>query len=147
MRETRELEIGGKTYRVTQLPAMRSLKLLNRLGRVLGPALGTLAGAATSSSGLSGMDVGKLGEAAELLFDKLSEKELEDIVLQLTELVECSDGEKSFVLTKPHIDTLFQGDVGGLLKLVAFALEVNYGSFLGELVGKLRPAPKATPSN
>jgi hypothetical protein len=137
--------IDGSTFSVTQLPAMRGVKMLNRLFRVLGPpaarALGGVNVAELASRGLAGLDVGALAEAVPLLADRLTEAELEALVRELLETATI-DGRPLM----PTFDLTMQGRVGTVLKLVGFALEVNYGSFFDVLGGAARAATTASHS-
>ena len=58
----------------------------------------------------------------------LDENETEKIILVLGEQIICN-GKK---LTKEVIDTEFCGDILSLYKVVAAALEVQFGDFFGE---------------
>jgi hypothetical protein len=71
MREAKSIEIGGLTFSVQQLPAMRSMRLLHKLGATVGPALLKMAGGMKGTD-LAKMELGGLGEAAAMLFDRLS---------------------------------------------------------------------------
>lgn len=131
-----ERVIDGQTFSVTQLPAMRALKMLSRLVRTLGPAAARLMDGAASAggalgSGLGGlaqMNVAALGQAVTVLTERLTEAELESITRELLETATV-DGR----LLMPSFDLTMQGRMGPVLQLLAFALEVNYGSFFGVL--------------
>lgn len=124
---TQEREIDGMSFAVTQLPGMRGLKLLARLGRVLGPAVAkALAGA---SNGLKGeVDFEVMGEAVGTLFERLTEKELEEVT---RELLQAATVDNRPLLQ--GFDVTMQGKTLTILKVLLFAFEVNYGSFLDVL--------------
>ena len=112
---------------VQQLPAMRSVRLLHRLTRALGPA----SAAAAKGSGKGGkmslgdLDVGNLSDAATLFFDKFSEQDLEEVTrLLLEESLTDVQGKK--LPTLSVLDQVYGGRPDLLLKAVAFALEVNF---------------------
>jgi hypothetical protein len=145
--ETRSKEIDGSTYTVAQLPAMRGLKLLNRIGRSVGPPLTALMGAADPMATVAQMEIGSIAPAARELFDRLTESELESIIKALCETVQVTEDGKTMPLL-PVFDLHFAGRYDKLFHVVWFAMEVNYGDFFGDLAGKLaglgnRPSPTA----
>jgi hypothetical protein len=138
---TQEKEIGGHTFEVSQLPARKALKTLNRLGKVFGPAIAQALAAFGGNGGevdLSRLDVGKLGGAIEALFGNLDDKDLDFFVDTFFESATI-DGRP---LLK-QLDVALQGKIDTLLKLLVFAVEVNYGNFTGALAGLVQRAPKA----
>jgi hypothetical protein len=118
--QTVEKEIGGRVYAATQLPAMRSLKLLARLGKVAAPALA------------AGLD-SDMGKAAGLLFEKLDDSEVEHLIKALLEPMLVTDGDTQRpVLT--GFDAAYAGDrLPEVFSLIRFALEVQYGPTLAAL--------------
>lgn len=140
MVETKTRSIDGMTFGVTQLPAIRGLRLFNRLGRVLAPALARAAGSQAGGE----VDLGGLAGALDLLFSKLSDDELEGIT---RELLWNATVEGRPLLQE--MDATLGGKVGTLLKLVGFAVEVNYGGFFAALRGLVpalvrKAAPRST---
>src|SRR5579859_3153297 len=124
MIEPRTKEINGVAFTVRQLPAMRALRMLNRLARTIGPAMASL--------GASGgtFDFESLATALAKLGDKLTDQELEGITRELLEgtTFQPSDGSPGGALL-PQFDVALQGKPDVTLKLLAFALEANYGNF------------------
>jgi hypothetical protein len=141
MLKTREKIIDGNTFAVTQLPAMRALRLFSRIGRSLGPALGQLAAAAGKGAGsmkLDEFDMSTVGEAIAVLFDRLTPDELETLTKELLESARI-DGRELM----REFDIAMQGRVGTVFKLLMFSFEVNYGDFFGAargLVAQAKPA-------
>jgi len=141
MVETKTRSIDGLNFGVTQLPAMRGLRLFNRLGRVLAPAVARAAASQTDGE----VQLEGLAGALDLLFAKLSDDELEGIT---RELLWNATVEGRPLLQE--LDATLGGKVGTLLKLVGFAVEVNYGGFfavLRGLVPTLVPRPAASRSS
>jgi hypothetical protein len=134
---TLERDIDGRRYAVTQLPAMRALRLLNRLGRIAGPALVGLVEGASAPPGA-------LGLAAEGVFERLSDEELEALVKELLSSARV-DGKELL----PQFDLHFQGRMGTLFRVLSFALEANYGGFFGDLVaaGRAMQASRSAASS
>lgn len=143
MRTQESKVIDGMTFTVQQLPAMRALRLLNRLGRFFTPALASLVG---GGGKLGQADVGALAAAAGGLFDRLSEDELERLTKDLLETATVAIDGKDTGPVMPQFDLLFQGKMGAVLKLLAFALQVNYSDFSDALGGLAKLAPGASGS-
>ncbi len=134
---THEREIDGHRYTVSQLPAMRALRLLNRFGRIAGPSLARMAGG-------EGRD-DTFAQAVQELFDRLPDDEMEAVVRELLSAA-LADGKELL----PQFDLHFQGRMGALVQVLRFALEANYGSFFGELAAAshaLRTAPRSAGSS
>ena len=133
MLETKKRDIDGFTFTVMQLPGKRGLRLWRRLGKILGPSL---ARAAASASGQ--VDFAGLAGAVEALFDNLTETELDAVVDELTgnALVLYEGSERPL---KEVYDVLFAGRVETQLKLLMFALEVNYSGFFVGLRALVSP--------
>lgn len=145
--KTQSKEIGGDTFTVSQLPMFRALRLLNRIGRAVGPALGHVASAYDASKGdgapVDGVRVGEaVGRALSALFGSLSDDELEAITRAMLETAMIESNGKTTPLLK-SIDLVMQGRILDLFKLLAFAFEVNYGDFF-EVVPQLIAAARAT---
>lgn len=133
---TKETSIDGMTVTVTQLPAMKALRLMGRLGKTLGPALAKAAGA-MQNGGLES-NVAVLGDAVHVLFDRLSPDEMEQLTRELLETatVTCTvpaTGQPYNGPMMPVFNTVFQGRMPSLLKTLKFAFEVNYGNFFDGL--------------
>jgi hypothetical protein len=121
------IQLGGQDRKltVTQLPSMRAVKLLARLGRVAGPGLALLA---------SG-DASRLGDAVRMLFAELSEAEVEHLIAEL--LFEGARVEVGgqMVPVKVAFASEFAGEMLAIVEALKVALEANYGSFFGGLAG------------
>lgn len=128
MQETQTKIIDGMEVSVSQLPARRAMKMFNRLGRVFGPALGKIM--ASSPDGLKTMNIGAMGDAVAMLFEKFTDSEQDFIMNEL--LATAVVDNKPLM---PIFDTMMRGKTLTVYKLLAFALEVNYGDFLGGLGG------------
>ena len=137
MIETKEKEIGGMRFTVSQLPAMRALKTLNRIGRILGPAFAKASGASKGGD-LGGTEIAAFADAIHILFDKLTDEELEGLTRALLDTATV-DGK----LLMPQFDTVMSGKVEVILQLLKFAFEVNYGNFFNAVRGLVSQAPAA----
>lgn len=135
MIETKEKVIGNSNYAVTQMTAIRALKMQARLLRLIGPSFGAMIASGDDSS---------IPMAISLLTDKLDEKTFENLVLELTQGVR-KDGEE---LTRSKIDLDFAGNLNELFRVLQFILEVNFSDFFqeGGIIAELRKtADRATP--
>jgi len=144
-RQQKEKTIDGLTFTVQQLPAMRSLKLLHRLGKTVGPAmLKALSGAPDKAPAkLGSMNVADMADGVALLFDRLSADDAESIVRELFETATVTENGNTFQLM-PVFDNVLAGRTATLFKAVKFALEVNYQDFLPALLASAQ-APLAVP--
>ncbi len=135
-RKTESRDIDGLGFSVTQLPGMRAQKMLPRLGKILGPAVAKLGGMA---KGLGGLDVGALGDAAEALFSTLTPEEYESLTRELLETAQVTQEGKTAPLMRQY-DDVMAGRVMTGVKLLAFALEVNFGDFLPVILASANAA-------
>jgi hypothetical protein len=135
-------EIRGTTFTVTQLTATRSLKLLNKIGKVLGPSLAHLGRAIEGGGDLrsSDVDFGEIGAAAAALFEKLSDDALFDTItreLLAGVTVQGKDGVVPLFSgpSTATFDAVFADHPSDAYRLMLFALEVNYQDFFGAIAG------------
>ncbi|CDZ81863.1 hypothetical protein BN1013_02399 [Candidatus Rubidus massiliensis] len=146
MIETREKQIHGAVYSVTQLPARRALRLKAKLLRLFGPALAQLFLPGGSDASISGLPFSKSEavKAVESLMAQLDDRTFENLVLELCQGVR-KDGME---LTDSVIDIEFAGDLGTLMQVLWFVIDCNFGSFFGESgIGSLFEASPAMPQN
>jgi hypothetical protein len=144
MLEPQTREIDGLTVTVQQLPAMRAFKLLHKILKAVAPS----AAKALASGDMKNVSSGNLSEAAEILFDRLSEDDLAAVTRQLLDMAfVTAEGEQRPARNGDLLHSAFDGRVGTLIKTIAFALEVNYGDFLAVLKSAAKKLPgKASPS-
>lgn len=113
----------GRVIKVTQLPAMRAVKLAARIGKLVGPALA----AAMDKGADANVDVGVV---ARVLFDRIDPDELEKLLRELFATTTRGDGSGRTVPLNDVFDFEFAGDgLADLLKVVQFALGVQFGTF------------------
>jgi hypothetical protein len=134
--KTQERTIDGMRFTVGQLPAMRAMKLLNRITRIAAPAVARAAAALKSGQDLASMDLGSLGGAVESLFLKLPDDELEGITRELFSTVLYHNEANGQAAPLMEVfDAVMMGRMPTVLKLLGFAFEVNYGNFFDALRG------------
>ena len=129
---TLETSEGPREFEVTQFTCMRSVRMMTRLGKMLGPALEKLKGAAAGDQGDALAAIGDL-------LQTLEEVAVEKLILDLLEVVTI-DGTP----LRPQLDMLFAGKLASLFKLAAFVVQVNYSDFFGALGDLAKLGPKAS---
>ena len=151
-RAQKEKTIDGLTFTVQQLPAMRALKLMHKLAKTIGPAmLKALSGAPSTGAPIKvgNINVAELADGVALLFDRLSEADVESIMRELFETTMVTENGQTFQLM-PVFDNVLAGKMSTLFKAVQFALEVNYRDFLPALLASaqaVQAAPSSAASN
>ncbi len=137
-------EIGGIKFDTRQLPAMRAFKLLTRLLKVVGPALGALSGLDPSTS------LDSAGPALAGALAKLDPDEASSLVLQILAGTKAwimdTNGLKGVdLMTQDSIDLVFGGKLKTMLQVIVFVCRCNFSDFFPEnpSSGGLSPAPSA----
>lgn len=131
--ETREVEIDGVRFSVTQLGARAAMRLLPRIGRIVGPAIADATNAIPGGN-LGEADVAKLGGALGTLFDRLTPEE-QDALLETLLQGARVQVEGKWAPLMESFDFLMAGKALTVYRLLWFALGVNYGDFTGALRG------------
>ena len=85
---------------------------------------------------LKELDLSNAGEAAQMLFETFSENDFEALIRELLESATV-EHEGHTIPLMPVFDVVMAGKPGTILKLLKFALEVNYGSFFGGFLGSV----------
>lgn len=156
MRELVAKEIDGKVYEFEQFRTSVSLRVLAKLTKVLGEPLAMAMSSFFKTAKPSNeaqkldpetgvpipskkildqeIDSNALTKAIGLLIERLDEVDVVDLVEQLAAKGVLCDH-------KPIVfDLHYRGDIGHLFKVVAAALEVQYGNFIGAITGPLSQA-------
>jgi hypothetical protein len=128
-REITEREIDGETYEFYQLGAIKSHNLLRKIGAIVAPVLGALAG--NKDGGKSVLDAEiDLESVLNSLFEKATEAEVESIIVSL--LSQVHHNGTGHLKNKDVIDQHFKGRLGHMYKVVYAAFEEEYSDFFGE---------------
>lgn len=149
-RQAETRNIDGLDVTVQQLPARAAEHVFHRLMSAVGPALAAMTGKAIPAGSILDADI-DLGAAINLLFDRLTWPEMEAIQKELlaTSLVSV---EGKTIPLMPVADDLLAGKIGTLLKITAFAIEVNFkdlfqmASSATGLLAKVRSSTSPKPS-
>jgi hypothetical protein len=137
-------EIDGLTFQVQQLPGRRGSRLSARLMRMLLPAAAeAVGGGGKLPTGLADLDLSGLGKAAQTLFERLTVEEFESIREELMEGAMVTMENGNTVALKPVFDDVMAGRAFTTLKLMQFALEVNFKDFFGGVLAAAVAAGKA----
>jgi hypothetical protein len=138
MMQSETKTIGSTEYEVTQLPSGRGRKLLLRLVRIVGPAVGELLkGGEAGTATLASVSAEGLSAAVGELAARLGEDDFEYAVKELASSTKVRVDGGGLVPLASVLDLHFAGAYGEMLSWLAFALEVNFRSFfsgLGSLV-------------
>lgn len=129
MIESRQIQIGGATYTVTQLPARRAIRLKAKLIKYFGPAFAQMAISATEKDSDNQKKI-DLIRAVETLAHSIDENLLEQLILEMMQGVR-KDGIE---LTPALIDNEFAGDMASLYQILSFVVEINFANFFS-LIG------------
>lgn len=132
--KTDDRDIGGLKVTTTQLPPMRALNLLTRLGKVFGPMLAQLPD--LQAGKLSNEDIAMaLGVALGKLEDGDVSKLTRDILITTRVQVEVNGQPRILELTdEQRINSAFEGKLEVLLQAMVFSLEVNFAAFFQGLL-------------
>ena len=145
MVQTKTKEIKGKSYQVTPFMAIEGLRLKAYLVKLVGPALGELAG---NVDGLdSEINSNSISKVIEKLTEALDENSFIALIKRLLQNVIVNwvdeEGGKRAVAFAQDFETslnvVFQGELFSIYPVLAFVLEVNYPDFFGKitpLIGK-----------
>jgi hypothetical protein len=136
MIEVKEKNIGEAKYMVTQMPAMRAVRMQARLLKLLGPSFAAIVASNDKDNPDSCLTM-----AVSLLVEKLDEKTFETLVLDLLQGVRKDGAE----LTREKIDLDFAGKLNDLYLVMQFVLEVNFSDFFqeGGIIAELIHAAQA----
>ena len=139
MVETKTKEIKGKTYQVAPFTAVEGLRLKAYLLKLIGPALGELAGSVEGlDSEINGAGLSKVIEKITEVLDEntfvaLIKRLLQNVLVNWTD----ENGKKHAVAFAQDFETalnvVFQGELFSIYPVLGFVLEVNYPDFFGKI--------------
>lgn len=125
MIESKEKQINGSIYLVTQMTARRALRMQARLFKLLGPALAEMAIFAAKNKDNEDACIPK---CLMLLADQLDDKSFDELMVELLNGVRKDNVE----LTSGKIDLEFAGNLDTLYRVAQFVIEVNFSDFFSE---------------
>lgn len=129
--ETRERQIGGTLYRVTQLPARPGRALLVRYLKLIGPGAGSLVGG-VGRSGASTFDLALgvgIGDAIHDFCERLNDAELGTICDEFARYTVIVQSRDVQIRLSDVFDDHFAAKYDEMLKWLRFCSEVNFASF------------------
>lgn len=113
---------NGKEVTIKRLPAMKGIKMANKLLKVVLPALGgTLDGVNASDDVLNGTPR-NFTHLAITICQQLDDLNVEEVILTLTEDMYIDGNPVEF-------DSYFASNYGELVEILEFALKENFSSF------------------
>lgn len=141
MREPQDKVINGRNYRITPLGASKGLGILTLLTKHIARGLESVPSLAALAE--------HAGTALADVASNLDEAHVDRLCKTLAESaqVEPTPGSENLVPLASCYENHFAGNYGELVAFVAFALEVNFGSFLDLIkttMATRAPAPAAS---
>lgn len=126
MLATEHLQIGDLQFTTTQLPAMRSLQLLTKLAKTVGPALGALMNLDPNTQ-LEDAGAGLTGALGTL-----DPSVAQGLVLEILAgtSVMGPDGRSMSLSTSGNVDLTFSAKLKMLFQVLGFVIKVNYRDFI-----------------
>ncbi len=121
-KETRSID--GLQVTVVQFEAVRGFSVGVKLGKALGPALFLLPGVAPDAD--AGALIPMIGEVLERLDNGAGERLMVEL---LAGTIVETDGKRFSLSGVPEINTAFEGNLRTMIKVCAFAAEVNFAGF------------------
>ncbi len=142
MQSTTELVIGDVEYKITTFPAFKGLTYLQKLLKIVGPAIGEIFSKA-ASSGEEGFELDIEDEALSTAIRELTVNMDKENVAQLVQDMIIDAVLKN---GQPlQFNQEFSGNYGAMVKILAAIIKENYSSFFGESgfggLQKLIPQP------
>lgn len=129
MQSSTEVTYGESEYRITTFPAFKGLSYLQKLLKIVGPAIGEIFSKASAEGG----DISDLvleEEALSFAIKELTTNLDKENVAQLVQDM-IKDG-----VTKGgqpvNFNQEFAGNYGNMAKLIGVIIKENYSSFFGE---------------
>lgn len=123
------LEDGDSlTFLVSQLAPVAAIKLASKLTRILGPAIGDLAGAAQGGLGAT-VDLAKLGSGLQKVCMELDDAQIDSLISGLMQPVQALKDGKTSQMTKDLFNNLFTGHLRESFQLLIFVSRVNFAEF------------------
>ncbi len=142
MQSTTELAIGDVEYKITTFPAFKGLTYLQKLLKIVGPAIGEIfSNAAASGSEAFELDIEDeaLSTAIRELTVNLDKENVAQLVQDMITSSVLKGGQPI------QFNQEFSGNYGAMVKIMGAIIKENYSSFFGESglggLQKLIPQP------
>lgn len=134
MLEPSNRDIDGFKIQISPLPCTKALEVLHRLGQSLSPSVAAMLGLLQGGQqiDLASVDIAELGGALVAFFRGCSWPDLKYFIDNLLQPALCND--QPLLRT---MDITFQAKTMSLLKVLVFAIEVNYSDFFDVARGAL----------
>lgn len=135
MRHSHDFEVDGTKYQTSHYPTGKAVRLLTKLGKIIGPSIGSL-----SQQGMDTQVSGSMiGDALQKLFENIEADESEALLKEILSgtLIFTDSGNRVIVF-----DTDFAGSIGRLFKVAKEILQFQYSDFLAG-IAEITPATLA----
>jgi hypothetical protein len=119
MRKEKDKAINGVNFKVTQLGFEDGVELLTALGNIVGPALANKDFNSDNPTAILGQ-----------ILAKADARQIKGIIQKLAQSTRIEREPGKWPILEPEVD--LAGNYDLTFKWLGFALEVNYGDFLGE---------------
>lgn len=124
--------IDGNTFKVYMLNPMLSHELLMDMFKMVGPSIGPALDAVVSGSNAN-LDVGFFSRAASALFGGLDKATLNKVIMTMADHSEIDNAP-----LRPSMTVHFKGRLHVMYAWLAFAMEVQWGKSLSDLVNAIQ---------
>lgn len=155
MKKSQETTLQGVKFQTTKYNPKRSLRMITKLGRLigrpLGGALGSLGGTGTLGDMLDGLDGDLFGKALQALFFNLDEADLPAVLEDIFKgtRIQIEQGGKLIWLSI-DIDRDFEDSLMLIYEVAEWVLRFNFENFSDELkerIGLLQEEAETESSN
>jgi len=129
MQSSTEVTYGDVEYRVTTFPAFKGLSYLQKLLKIVGPAIGEIFSKASAEGGAVSdlvLEEEALSFAIRELTTNLDKENVAQLVQDMIKDAVLKNGQPV------NFNQEFSGNYGNLMKLVGVIVKENYSSFFGE---------------
>jgi len=127
MQGIKKVNIEGQDYEIYNLPLQQATKMLAKIVKMFGPAIGGLVGDDLSVKSLDRKI--NVKSAIVMLSERIEEDAVWSMIMQLLGCVRLGTGSQ----IQPELH--FEGKQMTMFKVVAAVLEHNFGDFFGALSG------------
>lgn len=143
MQSSREVQIGEVEYRVTTFAASKGLGYLQKILKIVGPAIGDIfSQVAETGIAEASIEDAALSKAIKELTQNMDDDNVAKLVQDMIRTGVTKGGQEL------KFDQEFSGNYGAMIQLVAAIIKDNYSSFFGESgFGKLQELIPQAASN
>jgi hypothetical protein len=136
--KTKEKEIEGTNYIVTQFTGRKALKIKMKIVKMLAPIISSLTSSVKTNDKSvmdSDIDFSVVGEAVSKLFEIMPEDDLIDFIIDMLSMTQ----KDNVLINSKTFEFDFVGNFTTMYKVLYFVIQVNYPDFfqMGASIGSL----------